>query len=188
LIKEIEDGIALLIYDLPSPRQGFNGASNERSEVYRAWKKWYEKVAERLSNLGYKIQYSVVIVPYNEGTLKEVEAVRQYADWSLKKLWSIDKEGIIPRRSADIKLIVFKPSSKQDAEELIGVFKAALKESLEHLRDLIKAWLREKKPKEYMESKTREFLKRIASQDKLNLLERDEELKKLLAEIDVLSS
>ena len=84
--------------------------------------------------MGYKIQYSVVIVPYDENTMKEVEAVKQYADYGLKKLWSMDKEGIIPRRSPDIKLIVFKPSSRQDAETMLSVFKATLKESLEHLR------------------------------------------------------
>ena len=189
LIKEIEDGVALLIYDLPSPRQGFNGVNDRKtSGVYRAWKSWYEKVSDRLSSLGYKIQYSVVMVPYNEKTIKEVEALKQYADYSLKKLWDIDRDGVIPRRQADIKLIVFKPSSRQDAEALLSVFKATLKESLEHLRDLIKAWLKEKKPKEYMESKTREYLKKVRGQDKLNLLERDQELKQLLAEIDVLSS
>ena len=166
LIKEIEDGVALLIYDLPSPGQGLN-ASDKNYErirsVLKAWKSWYEKVSDRLSALGYKIQYSVVVVPYNEKTIKEVEALKQYADYSLKKLWDIDRDGIIPRRQADIKLIVFKPSSRQDAEALLTVFKATLKESLEHLRDLIKAWLKEQRPKEYMESKTREYLKKILS-------------------------
>ena len=50
LIRELEDGVALLIYDLPSPEQGLNASdkNDERiRDVLKAWKAWYEKVRER---------------------------------------------------------------------------------------------------------------------------------------------
>jgi hypothetical protein len=45
----------------------------ERDKLLKAWKNWYDSVSTRLSCLGYKLQYSVVVVSLDEKTLKEVE-------------------------------------------------------------------------------------------------------------------
>jgi len=185
---DIGEGFGLLIYDLPAPKERpSREVRTERDKLLKAWKNWYDSVSTRLSCLGYKLQYSVVVVSLDEKTLKEVEEVRQYATESLEKLWEVDREGLIPRKRPDIKVVQFKPSSAKDAELLVQLFKQSLLESLQHLKDLIMAWLRDQKPKEYMEAKVRDYLRKLRSQDRLGMLEKDEELRQLLNEIEVLS-
>ena len=182
---DVGEGFGLLIYDLPAPKERPSRSSH--NELLKAWKNWYDSVSTRLSCLGYKLQYSVVVVPLDEKTLKEVEEVRQYATESLKKLWQMDRLKLIPRKRPDIKVVRFKPSSAKDAELLIQLFKQSLVESLQHLKDLMMAWLRDQRPKEYMEAKVRDYLRKLRSQDRLGMLEKDEELRQLLNEIEVLS-
>jgi hypothetical protein len=185
---DIGEGFGLLIYDLPAPKERpSREVRTERDKLLKAWKNWYDSVSTRLSCLGYKLQYSVVVVSLDEKTLKEVEEVRQYATESLEKLWEMDRLKLIPRKRPDIKVVQFKPSSAKDAELLVQLFKQSLLESLQHLKDLIMAWLRDQKPKEYMEAKVRDYLRKLRSQDRLGMLEKDEELRQLLNEIEVLS-
>jgi hypothetical protein len=185
---DIGEGFGLLIYDLPAPKERpSREVRTERDKLLKAWKNWYDTVSTRLSCLGYKLQYSVVVVSLDEKTLKEVEEVRQYATESLEKLWEMDRLKLIPRKRPDIKVVQFKPSSAKDAELLVQLFKQSLLESLQHLKDLIMAWLRDQKPKEYMEAKVRDYLRKLRSQDRLGMLEKDEELRQLLNEIEVLS-
>jgi hypothetical protein len=186
-IYKLEDGLGLIVYDLPAPSEkvGKNG-NTEVAKILKAWKSWYDEISNKLNRLGYKLQYSVTVVPIKEETLKEFESIRQYAIESLEKLWEIDRLKLIPRKRPDIKLVQFKPSSPKDSELFVQLFKQYLFDSLKHLRDLLLAWVKEK-PAEYVERKTREYLAKLREQDKLGLLDKDEELKKLLAEIDVLS-
>jgi len=185
---DIGEGFGLLIYDLPAPKERpSREVRTERDKLLKAWKNWYDTVSTRLSCLGYKLQYSVVVVSLDEKTLKEVEEVRQYATESLEKLWEMDRLKLIPRKRPDIKVVQFKPSSAKDAELLVQLFKQSLLESLQHLKDLIMAWLRDQRPKEYMEAKVRDYLRKLRSQDRLGMLEKDEELRQLLNEIEVLS-
>jgi hypothetical protein len=185
---DIGEGFGLLIYDLPAPKERpSREVRTERDKLLKAWKNWYDSVSTKLSCLGYKLQYSVVVVSLDEKTLKEVEEVRQYATESLEKLWEMDRLKLIPRKRPDIKVVQFKPSSAKDAELLVQLFKQSLLESLQHLKDLIMAWLRDQRPKEYMEAKVRDYLRKLRSQDRLGMLEKDEELRQLLNEIEVLS-
>lgn len=188
-VYRLEDGLGLIVYDLPTPPIKPPKGAREDDEVvkiWKAWKRWYDEIATKLSKLGYKLQYSVTVVPIKEETLKEFESIRQYAIESLEKLWNADNLKLIPRKRPDIKLVQFKPSSPKDSELFVQLFKQYLFDSLRHLRDLLLAWVKEK-PAEYIERKTREYLTRLREQDKLGLLDKDDELKKLLVEIDVLS-
>jgi hypothetical protein len=188
-VYKLEDGLGLVIYDLPTPPIKPPKEEKEGEEVvkiWKAWKRWYDEISTKLSKLGYKLQYSVTVVPVKEETLKEFESIRQYAIETLEKLWESDHLNLIPRKRPDIKLVQFKPSSPKDSELFVQLFKQYLFDSLKHLRDMLLAWVKEK-PAEYVERKTREYLTKLREQDKLGLLDKDEELRKLLAEIDVLS-
>ena len=81
-----------------------------------------------------------------------------------------------------------KPATKDDLKGLEAMFRSYLKESLETIKDYIVKKLKEEKkdPKE-VSMRVRRMVKRLRKQDCFKLLERDEELRKLIEVLDILT-
>ena len=166
IIREVEEGLCLLVYDLPyDPR-------NRRLVT------WYKWACSVLRHLGYPIQYSVVLLP-----ISKVDEVEKAVDRVIRKLEWNGLKDYIPQ--VDVKVIRFSPKEREDLEALIDLFKSCLKESMEYAK---REAMRKLKEEDY--SKVREYLQKILRnlkrQDALKLIERDEELKSLYASLSTL--
>jgi len=190
--KLIDDGIVVVHYDLPIPRKGNNNNNNnnadkEMSLLITKWRSWYDWATRSLRSIGYPIGYSVVLTDIS--TIKNVYAISEKIRERYNKLKSQDKWGVLPSESSiKIGIVKFKPATKDDLKGLEAMFRSYLKESLETIKDYIVKKLKEEKkdPKE-VSMRVRRMVKRLRKQDCFKLLERDEELRKLIEVLDILT-
>jgi len=188
--KLIDEGIVVVHYDLPIPRKGNNNNNNadkEMSLLITKWRSWYDWATRSLRSIGYPIGYSVVLTDIS--TIKNVYVLSEKIRERYNKLKSQDKWGVLPSESSiKIGIVKFKPATKDDLKGLEAMFRSYLKESLETIKDYIVKKLKEEKkdPKE-VSMRVRRMVKRLRKQDCFKLLERDEELRKLIEVLDILT-
>jgi len=190
LVKELEKGIAILVYDLPYPKY----ENREEQKKYRPWLSWYDWSTYRLRLLGYPLQYSVVLI--DESRIPQVEEVRKKINEkreNLNKAFGYD----IPE--PQINVICFNFASRQDAETMLAIIREGLKSTLEAFIEDIEKKLEElegqsldDKERELKKSRlfnrVKEFVKKLKSQDFLDLLIRDSELRNLLLQLEILTA
>jgi len=177
LIKELEEGTVILIYDIPYPP-----SSKQRKEL-AAWYSWYDWSTSLLRSIGYPLQKSVILV--SESKIKEIEEAKKRIE---RKRLSLIKSFGLDIPEPKIAVICFALKSKKDAEALLGIVKEWLKATLEAFVEYIEEQLREGKDRTALQRKVREFVKRIRKQDYLNLLLRDPELRRLATQLEILTA
>jgi len=167
IIKEIEEGFALLVYDLPY---------DPRNSKLVSWYKWACSV---LRFLGYPIQYSVVLLPVSKiGDAKRViDKIVKKLEWNGLKSYT---------QYVDVKIIRFTPKGKEDVTMLIELFKECLRDTMEYAKREAVKKLREGEDYRRVREYLRKILSRLRKQDALKLIQYDEELKRLYASLSTL--
>jgi len=193
--KLIDEGIVVVHYDLPIPRKGSdnnntnnsNDRNKEVSLLLTKWRSWYDWATRSLRSIGYPIGYSVVLTDVN--SIKNVYVLSEKIRERYVKLKNQDRWGILPsENSIRIGVVKFKPATRDDLKGLEAMFRSYLKESLETIKDyIVKKLKEEKKDPKDVSMRVRRMVKRLKKQDCFNLLERDEELKKLIEVLDILT-
>ncbi|RLE91592.1 MAG: hypothetical protein DRN04_12440 [Thermoprotei archaeon] len=175
LIRELEDGVALLIYDIPYPP-----ADKNRKEL-APWYSWYDWSTGKLRSCGYPLQYSVVLV--EEKRIPEIEKLVEQIESKRK---NINKTFKLKIPKANINIIRFRVKDKTSAEALFNIIKSILIESMKTLIEDIEEQLKEGKDKTKLQKRTKEFIARLRKQDFLNLLIKDPDVRKLLLQLEIL--
>jgi len=194
VLEEISDGVLLLIYDLPteepvktlmrnnhlSPRE--RGEAEFLAQRMRAWYKW---AVSRLRWLGYPLQLSVVQL--SKSSLPTAKRTIDYVLRRFELATRYDRWGLYRDRRPDIKIIRLKPEREEDAKTLLDVARETLKGILLDLREDILRRLREEKQDPVdVYTRTKNVLRKVREMDGYRLLERDEELRGILASIEML--
>ncbi len=189
----VDEGIVIVHYDLPVPRRRLinnNDISNDNElrRLMARWRTWYDWATGLLRKMGYPIGYSVVLTDARR--LKEVYDASERVKKRYLKLKGLDKWSILPDENRiKIGIVRFRPATDEDFKALEVMFRDYLRESLETIKDyIIKKLKVERKDPKDVNRRVREMLKRLKEQDRFKLLERDEELRKLLALIDILTA
>ena len=174
--KVLESGVALLVYDIPYPP-----SSIKRSEI-SGWYTWYDWATNKLRMLGYPLQYSVVIVSESDlgkvrDAIRVIEEKRRY----------LRNNGIdIPK--PNIKIIRFSPKTKEDGRILYHLLREWMYHTLKTFIESIEEQIKQGKEQTSIERKVRKFMKKIRSQDFLNIILRDKEIRSLMLQLEILTS
>jgi len=176
LVRELESGIAMLVYDVPYP------PSKGEVKKLRPWYSWYDWSTSLLRSLGYPIQYSVVLIEETR-----IEAVKEAVKKIEEKRQKLNESGfsIPPPR---VSVIRFSTKTREDAETLLTVIKEGLKTTLEAFVDDIKRQLEEGRDRTKLQKRVRAFIKKIRRQDFLELLLRDPEIRNLVLQLEILTA
>lgn len=177
LVKELESGVALLVYDIPYPPKGCD------AKKFRPWFSWYDWAASKLRALGYPIQYSVILIA--ESKMAHVRKLVDLIDdkrQALNRVFGLN----IPRASVNV--IRFKAKTRDDTEALLGLIRQGLKATLQAFVEDIEAQIRSGKDKTSMQRRVRDFMKKLKNQDFLNLLLKDPELRSLMLQLEILTA
>ena len=180
LVRELEQGVALLVYDVPWPPRPKD--KSERKQL-SPWFSWYDWATSMLRTLGYPLQYSVVLI--DEARVGEVEeAVRRIEDKrrSLNRAFGLD---IPPPR---VSVIRFSLKGREDAEALLAIVREGLKATLQAFIEDIERQLREGKDRTKVQERVKAFVGKLQRQDFLNLLLRDPELRNLVLQLEILTA
>ena len=169
VIKELQEGFVLLVYDLPY------------YDKDRFLKSWYDWATGRLRSLGYPVQYSVVLLPENrvKEALETVEAIKRKLEWN-------GNRHLV--QYVNIRIIRFSTKSVEDAKALLDLFKESLKETLKYAKEEALKRLREGGDYEKTRKYLQKIVRKLQRQDALRLLQRDPELRQLYASLRVLQA
>jgi len=177
VVKELEDGVCLLVYDVSYPPKGCD------VKKFRPWFSWYDWATSKLRKMGYPLQYSVVIIP--EDKIPDVEkAVAEIEEKRRKVAEALNVH--IPR--ANVSVIRFQLKTKEDAEALLAIIREGLKAVIRAFVEDIERQLREGRDRTKLQKRVREFVRKIKSQDFLNLCIKDAELRNLMLQIEILTA
>jgi len=178
LIKELESNLALLVYDIPYPPKAVKAKKN-----FTPWFSWYDWSTRTLRYMGYPLQYSVVVI--DEGSIEKVkEAIQRIED----KRESINKNFKLEIPEPDIRIVRFNLKTRADAEVLLEIIRKGLKQTLEAFIDDVESQLREGKDRTRIQERIKKFLKKIQRQDFLDLLIKDNELRNLILQLEILTA
>lgn len=174
--KVLEKGVALLVYDIPYPP-----SSIKRSEI-SGWYTWYDWATNKLRMLGYPLQYSVVIISESD-----VGKVRDAISVIEEKRHYLRNNGIgIPE--PNIKIIRFSPKTKEDSVILYQLLREWIFATLKTFIESIEEQIKEGKEQTTIEKRVKKFIKKIRKQDFLNIMLRDNEIRTLMLQLEILTS
>ena len=110
LVKELESGVALLVYDIPYPPKGCE------AKKFRPWFSWYDWATSKLRALGYPIQYSVILIAESKMThVRKLVVLIDDKRQALNKVFGLN----IPRASVNV--IRFKAKPQKQDEPALGM-------------------------------------------------------------------
>ena len=176
LIKELESNLALLVYDIPYPPK-------VARKDFTPWFSWYDWSTRMLRCMGYPLQYSVVII--DEGSIEKVkDAIRRIED----KRKSINRNFKLDIPEPNIRVVRFNLKTKADAEVLLEIIRKGLKQTLEAFIDDVEKQLRDGKDRTRLQERIKKFLKKLRSQDFLDLMIKDPELRSLILQLEILTA
>ncbi|MCD6563830.1 MAG: hypothetical protein J7K23_07970 [Thermoproteales archaeon] len=166
----------MLVYDIPYPPR-----SIKRNAVSR-WYTWYDRSTNKLRTLGYPLQYSVVVV--SESDIGKVrDAIRVIEE----KRRHLRNNGIdIP--DPNIKIIRFSPKTKEDSVILYQLLREWIFATLKTFIESIEEQIKEGKEQTTIEKRVKKFIKKIRKQDFLNIMLRDNEIRTLMLQLEILTS
>jgi len=157
-VKELRDGLALLIYDIPYPPR------NGDRKALSPWFSWYGWSTYRLRSLGYPVQYSVVLIDESriEAVLETIERIEQKRA-NLMKSFNL----YIPEPRVNI--VRFSLKTREDAEALLSVIVEGLKSTLSAFVNDVEKSLREGRDRTRLQQRVKGFVKRIVGEPMLLL-------------------
>ncbi|HDN01421.1 MAG TPA: hypothetical protein ENF42_00435 [Candidatus Bathyarchaeota archaeon] len=172
VLRELEDGLCLLVYDIPYP-----------PDKSKAWLSWYDWSTRRLKSMGYSIQYSVVVIPESR-----ISAVLEIVNRINDKRMRLNKGFGLNIPEPRINIIRFNLKTRKDVESMASIIINGLKNTIEVFVKDIEEQIRNGKDKTRLQQRVKKFIENIKRKDFLNLLIIDPDLRKLIIELEILLS